>query len=165
MMKEEDIFKSLERLFGLDITANISVNRKDREIGAIKKVHFERTVVCIECNGMRTTDNSAIERCTKCNGTGRKKKKITPTFLGDMETSQRCDECAGAGKIIEHKCACCKGEGVTKTLDEVEMKIDQNVPPEHKIECKGNTIIQGENISVGDLIIHVRRKKILWFEL
>ncbi len=164
-MKNEDVFHSFDRLFSLDITEYIVANRSDIENETIKKVHFERTVLCIECNGLRTKDVSTTKNCSKCMGSGRAKLTTTPTLLGDMVTSQRCEACEGAGKIIAQKCVLCKGEGITKMKEEVEIKMYQAFKSEHKIAGKGNTIIRGENITTGDLIIHVKKKKFLWFEL
>jgi molecular chaperone DnaJ len=69
----------------------------------------------------RCQDKNSVQTCGTCGGSGQV-RRVSNTFLGQMQTVTTCPACNGEGSTITHKCTTCKGEGrvygeETGTLD------------------------------------------------
>jgi len=131
-MRMEDIFQNFGDIFGNDMFGNmfgggggggrrqgtrganlrIKLKMDFSEIanGANKKIKVKKHITCVQCSGSGAKDKGAIQTCTSCGGSGQV-RRVTNTFLGQMQTVTTCPTCNGEGSIITSKCGACKGEG------------------------------------------------------
>ncbi len=55
-------------------------------------------------------DKNSVQTCSTCGGSGQV-RRVSNTFLGQMQTVTTCPTCNGEGSIVTAKCPVCKGEG------------------------------------------------------
>jgi DnaJ-class molecular chaperone len=102
----------------------IDVDLEELFQGSIKKLKITNDVVCVECNGRRSTHPEGIIKCLDCKGTG----MITRVMnMGGMIMHQnsQCGKCACTGKIFNQKfkCSGCEGKGVMASIEIVQIDI------------------------------------------
>jgi molecular chaperone DnaJ len=133
-MRMEDIFQNFGDVFGEDIFgsffgggggrqggrrqgsrgSNLRVKLKmdfaEMANGANKKIKVKKHIGCDVCHGSGAKDKGSIQTCSTCGGSGQV-RRVTNTFLGQMQTVTTCPNCNGEGTSITQKCGNCKGEG------------------------------------------------------
>jgi molecular chaperone DnaJ len=145
---------------GSDMQADINITLEEVMIGTTKKIQYQRHAKCNTCNGDGSKPGSKIITCKKCDGRG-KIQTAKRTILGTFQQQSICDECSGEGKIPEHKCADCRGAGIVKKSENVEVKIPEGVESDEAIVVKG----MGESMKNGEsgdlhVVINVLNHKI-----
>lgn len=141
---------------GRDIEVNIELSFEDSIFGVNKKISLNRTSACDDCNGTGAKKNTKMNICKNCQGNG-KIKEIRRSILGSFQTTKTCDDCNGLGKTPEEKCLKCKGLGVYKRNEDIDMQIPSGIENNQIIKLSG----QGEAVSggrFGDLYIKVKVK-------
>lgn len=143
---------------GANLRVKIKMSFLDVVNGANKKIKVKKYVSCNTCSGKGAKDSSSIQTCSGCNGTGQV-RKVTNTFLGQMQTVTTCPNCNGEGTMITAKCTSCKGEG--RVFGEETISID--LPPgsyeglQLSMSGKGNVGERGG--APGDLHILIEEEK------
>ncbi len=129
---------------GSDINLSIYLENKENEKEIV--VGYKRYKVCEFCEGNGLKEDSKIEICKKCNGTGKVKTK-----LGSIV----CFSCFGEGYKILNPCKFCKGLGYHYGKEKIRIKV-KDLKSGDKVLLKGfgNCGING-GID-GNLIIHIR---------
>ena len=179
-MRMEDIFQNFGDIFGDDFGffgggggrqggrrqgsrgANLRVKLKmdfaEIANGANKKIKVKKYVSCNTCDGSGARDKSSIQTCGTCGGSGQV-RRVTSTFLGQMQTVTTCPTCNGEGMSITHKCTSCKGEG--RVFGEETLNLD--IPPgvhdgmQLSMSNSGNAGERGG--PPGDLLILIEEEK------
>ncbi len=95
---------------GSNLRVKLKLNFEEIAKGAQKTIKVKKYVGCGTCNGSGARDSNSTTTCTTCGGSGQM-RKVTSTFLGQMQTVTTCSTCNGEGTIITNKCSTCKGEG------------------------------------------------------
>ena len=106
-------------------------------------MEYERIIICHNCNGNGycSLNPDDIFSCIHCSGQG--------TILGIesknnmiSQTSKKCDECKGFGKIIKVKCKQCNGETLRKIRRKIAINLDKGVLMDMniKFQMKGMNI-------------------------
>jgi len=106
------------------------VTLEDLYNGKETEVEVERRRLCTKCNGVGSSDASAVVTCKGCKGKG---MRTIMMQLGPGMYSQRtgpCDECGGNGESIDpsKKCKVCKGEKLKKETKKIKVEIDKGAP-------------------------------------
>lgn len=183
-MRMEDIFSNFGDIFGEDIFGSffggggssgrsggrrssgtrgsnlrikISLTYEEIAKGVNKKIKVKKYVPCQACGGLGAKDKSAFQTCSTCGGAGQV-RKVTQTFLGQMQTVTTCPACNGEGQIITAKCSNCKGEGRVYGEETVSIDIPAGVQEGMQLSMsgKGNA---GERGGVpGDLLILIEEE-------
>jgi molecular chaperone DnaJ len=181
-MRMEDIFANFGDIFGEDIfgsffggnTGNrggqrshgtrgsnlrvkIKLNYEEIAKGVNKKIKVKKYVPCNVCNGTGAKDKSSYQTCNTCGGSGQV-RRVTQTFLGQMQTVTTCPTCNGEGTIVTARCANCKGEGRMYGEETVSVDIPAGVQEGMQLSMsgKGNA---GERGGVpGDLLILIEEE-------
>lgn len=179
-MRMEDIFQNFGDIFGDDMFgsffgggrqggrrqgtrgSNLRVKLKmdysEIANGATKKIKVKKYVSCHTCHGSGAKDSSSVQTCSVCGGNGQV-RRVTNTFLGQMQTVTTCSACNGEGTQITSKCGTCKGEG--RVYGEETLSLD--IPPgvqegmQLSMSSKGNAGERGG--APGDLLILVEEEK------
>ncbi len=151
-----DIFgggQSTRQRRGRDISIDLELSFKDSVFGITRSVLLAKTSRCDTCQGSGAEAGSKIETCTHCNGSG-KIHETTNTILGTITMQTACRHCKGTGKVPEVKCHTCRGEGVYKKQEEIEIQVPAGIENGEMIRLTG----MGEATqsgSSGDLYVKV----------
>lgn len=155
----EDIFGSFygegrkEKSRGNDISVSLDLTFSESVFGTKKTFFLTKDSTCQECSGSGAKKGTTLKVCHKCNGDG-KIIKIKQTILGAIQMQSTCDVCQGSGKIPEEKCHSCKGRGIVRNKEEINVNIPAGVETGQKLRVagKGDAITNGES---GDLYIFI----------
>ncbi|MDE6189397.1 MAG: molecular chaperone DnaJ [Clostridia bacterium] len=108
---------------GEDIHVKINLTFEEAYSGVSKTLRLNREEVCATCGGSGAKDAHSIRTCTYCNGSG-VVQKTQQSIFGQQVVQAVCSNCGGKGKIIDEKCAVCKGNGFARK----EANIKVNIP-------------------------------------
>lgn len=138
---------------GNDIQVDIELDFKDAVFGVAKKISLNKVSVCKKCHGNGAEAKSEMATCHTCNGQGFI-REIKRSIFGQVASERTCPDCFGVGAIPKNKCHECKGQGVHKQHEEIEVKIPSGI--EHgemlRVSEKGEMVRGGK---AGDLYIKV----------
>src|SRR6185437_3677437 len=158
-MRMEDIFQNFGDIFGEDIFssffgggrqgggrrhgtrgANLRVKLKmdyaEIANGANKKIKVKKYVPCQQCDGSGAKDKGSIQTCNTCGGSGQV-RRVSNTFLGQMQTVTTCPTCNGEGATITQKCGNCKGEGRVYGEETLSLDIPAGVQDGMQLSMSG----------------------------
>ncbi len=141
---------------GRDISIDLEISFKESVFGTKRNVLLAKIAKCDTCDGSGATPGSELETCKHCNGTG-KVHETSNSFFGQITMQSPCRHCHATGKIAKDKCRTCRGEGVYRKQEEVEIIVPAGIDGGEMIRLTG----AGEAIaggSAGDLYVkvHVR---------
>ncbi len=142
---------------GRDISIDLQLSFSEAVFGSDRKIIITKTSVCSECKGNGGKHGTEMITCSTCNGKG-KIKESKRSFFGTFVVERTCNECHGKGKVPKEKCPVCKGVGVMRREEEIEVKIPAGVDDGEMVRLGG----AGEAVAggtAGDLYIkiHVSR--------
>lgn len=148
---------------GEDLRYRVEITLEEAAKGVEKTIKYKREGKCSACNGTGAENNSKINTCSKCGGSG----TITinqRTMLGTFQTTQECDACHGTGKIPEHKCKKCHGTGVATEVIEKTIKIPAGIDDGQKVKLSGMGNVSRDGGPAGDLYVVISIKQHPIFE-
>lgn len=158
-----DIFEGFGDIFGggrgrsqnrgRDISIDIELPFTEAIFGTVRKVLLTKNTLCDTCNGSGAAPGSKMDTCTTCNGNG-KMRETRQSVLGSFTTVRMCTACDGKGKTAKDKCKECKGNGILRKEEEIEIKVPAGIEHGEMIRLTG----RGEAFkggSPGDLYIKV----------
>jgi len=182
-MRMEDIFQNFGDVFGDDVFgsffgggggrqgggrrqgsrgANLRVKLKmdfsEIANGANKKIKVKKHVPCQQCSGSGAKDKNAVQTCGTCGGSGQV-RRVTSTFLGQMQTVTTCPTCNGEGMSITHKCANCKGEGRVFGEETLSLDIPSGVHEGMQLSMNGRGNAGERGGPPGDLLILIEEER------
>ncbi len=180
-MRMEDIFSNFGDVFGEDVFSNffggggsrqggqrqgtrganlrIKLKMDFGEIanGANKKIKVKKHVTCTTCSGSGARDKNAMQTCGGCGGSGQV-RRVTSTFLGQMQTVTTCPTCNGEGTTITHKCGNCKGEGRVYGEETLSLDIPAGVADGMQLSMSGRGNAGERGGPPGDLLILIEEE-------
>ncbi len=179
-MRMEDIFQNFGDIFGNDMFGNmfgqqggggrrqgtrganlrIKLKMDFVEIanGANKKIKVKKHIICQPCSGSGAKDKSGIQNCGTCGGSGQV-RRVTSTFLGQMQTVTTCPTCNGEGSTITQKCSNCKGEGRIYGEETLSLDIPAGVQDGMQLSMSGRGNAGERGGPPGDLLLLVEEEK------
>jgi len=179
-MNMEDIFSQFGDVFGEDLFGSffgggrgrtsrskgvrgsnlrIKVKLTYEEIakGVTKNIKVKKHVVCNTCSGSGAKDKGSVQNCTTCNGSGQV-RRVTNTFIGQMQTVTTCPACNGEGTTITAKCNSCKGEGRMYGEESLSIEIPAGVQEGMQLNLSGKGNAGERGGTPGDLIILIEEE-------
>jgi molecular chaperone DnaJ len=138
---------------GRDISIDLQISFKESVFGVKRSVLLAKTAVCDACQGTGAMMGTEMLTCEHCAGQG-KVHETTNSFFGTITMQSLCRFCRGTGKVPKEKCPTCRGEGVYKKQEEVEILVPAGIEGGEMIRLQG----AGEAVSggtSGDLYIKV----------
>lgn len=142
---------------GSNLRIKLKMNYEEIAKGANKTVKVKKYTSCSTCFGSGAKDKNAIQNCSTCNGSGQV-RKVTSTFLGQMQTVGTCPTCNGEGSTITNKCTACKGEGRVYTEETINIDIPAGVQDGMQLSLSGKGNIGERGGSPGDLIVLIEEE-------
>jgi molecular chaperone DnaJ len=143
---------------GSNLRIKIKLNYEEIARGASKTVKVKKYIICNTCNGNGAKDKNAIQTCGTCGGSGQV-RRVTNTFLGQMQTVTTCPTCNGEGTTVTQKCGPCKGEGRVYGEETVTMDIPAGVQEGMQLNMGGKGNAGERGGSAGDLIILIEEEQ------
>ncbi len=143
---------------GSNLRIKLKMNYEEIAKGANKTVKVKKYTTCSNCTGSGAKDKNSIQNCGTCSGTGQV-RKVTNTFLGQMQTVGTCPTCNGEGSTITSKCTSCKGEGRVYTEETINIDIPAGVQDGMQLSLSGKGNAGERGGAPGDLIVLVEEEQ------
>lgn len=140
---------------GKDVRIELSIQFKESVFGGKETVDISKLIRCERCKGSGGEPGSKETSCKTCQGKGNV-QKIQRTFLGSFTAVSTCPDCMGTGKRPETLCAGCRGQGVVRSTETLEIFVPRGVRDGEilKMTGKGEASLTGS--APGDLYIKIR---------
>ncbi len=138
---------------GRDISTEIAISFADSIFGVVRKILITKTSACDTCTGTGAKKGARQTTCGTCNGKGQV-RETRRSLLGAFTTTRVCEVCSGAGTIPSELCGDCKGAGVKRKEEEIEVRIPAGIENGEMVRMTG----MGEAIrngASGDLYIKI----------
>jgi molecular chaperone DnaJ len=142
---------------GSNLRIKLKLNFEEIAKGASKTVKVKKHISCSTCGGNGAKDKSSFQSCGTCGGSGQV-RKVTNTFLGQMQTVTACPTCNGDGNIITAKCTVCKGDGRMYGEETVNLDIPAGVQEGMQLSLSGKGNVGEKGGAPGDLIILIEEE-------
>ena len=143
---------------GSNLRIKLKLNYEEIAKGVSKQIKVKKHVVCTTCNGNGAKDKNSVQTCGTCGGSGQV-RKVSNTFLGQMQTVTTCPTCNGEGATITHKCSSCKGEGRVYGEETVSIDIPAGVQEGMQLSVGGRGNAGERGGAAGDLIILIEEEQ------
>lgn len=138
---------------GRDISTEITIPFADSIFGTVRRILITKTGTCETCQGSGAKEGAKQVSCGQCNGKGQI-RETRRSMLGSFVSTRVCDVCAGSGTIPSDPCGTCKGAGVKRKEEEVEIRIPAGIESGEMIRMTG----MGEAVrrgTSGDLYVKI----------
>ena len=142
---------------GSNLRIKLKLNYEEIAKGVSKNIKVKNYVSCNTCNGSGAKDKNSVQTCGTCGGSGQV-RKVTNTFLGQMQTVTTCPNCNGEGTTITARCGNCKGEGRVYAEETVSIDIPAGVQEGMQLNISGRGNAGERGGMAGDLIILIEEE-------
>ena len=143
---------------GANLRIKLKMSYEEIANGANKKIKVKKSIPCNQCGGSGAKDKSSIQTCGTCGGSGQV-RRVTNTFLGQMQTVTTCPTCNGEGSSISQKCTACKGEGRTYGEETLSLDIPAGVQEGMQLSMSGRGNAGERGGPPGDLLLIIEEEK------
>ena len=143
---------------GSNLRIKIKLNFEEIAKGVTKNIKVKKHVTCTTCHGSGAKDKSSVQTCSMCGGSGQV-RRVSNTFLGQMQTVTTCPTCNGEGSTITAKCTSCKGEGRIFGEETVTIDIPAGVQEGMQLSVGGRGNAGERGGSPGDLIVLIEEEQ------
>lgn len=143
---------------GSNLRIKLKLNFEEIAKGVTKSVKVKKYVSCTTCGGSGAKDKNSVQTCGTCGGNGQV-KRVTNTFLGQMQTVTTCPTCNGEGTTITVKCGNCKGEGRVYGEETVTLDIPAGVQEGMQLSVGGRGNAGERGGMAGDLIVLIEEEQ------
>jgi molecular chaperone DnaJ len=142
---------------GSNLRIKIKLSYEEIAKGVTKNIKVKKHVACGTCHGSGAKDKASVQTCGTCGGSGQV-RRVSNTFLGQMQTVTTCPACNGEGTIITAKCVVCKGEGRVFGEEVVNIDIPAGVQEGMQLSASGKGNAGERGGTPGDLIILIEEE-------
>lgn len=139
---------------GSNLRVKVKLTLEEISTGVEKKIKVNKYVSCDQCNGSGAEKGTAVNTCPTCHGQGQV-RRVTSTFLGQMQTTSTCPHCDGEGTVIATKCNKCFGNGIVKGEEVITVRIPAGVADGMQLSMSGKGNAAARGGMPGDLLILV----------
>ncbi len=180
-MNMEDIFSQFGDVFGDDLFGSffgggrgrttrsrgvrgsnlrVKIKLSFEEIAKVvtKNIKVKKHIGCTTCQGSGAKDKGSVQNCGTCGGSGQV-RRVTNTFIGQMQTVTTCPTCNGEGTTITAKCNSCRGEGRVYGEETVAIDIPAGVQEGMQLNLNGKGNAGERGGMPGDLIILIEEEQ------
>ncbi len=138
---------------GSNLRIKVKLTLEEVLNGVEKKIKVNKAISCNTCGGSGAqAGSSSFSTCGTCKGAGQV-KRVTSSFLGQMQTITTCPTCNGDGQTIVNKCKACSGGGTQHSEEVISIQIPAGVAEgmQLNVQGKGNAAERGG--IPGDLLV------------
>ncbi|MFH1890993.1 MAG: molecular chaperone DnaJ [Candidatus Kuenenbacteria bacterium] len=138
--------------FGADLEYRMEIELEESAFGAEKNIGIEKLDKCDNCGGKGYDSKAKIITCPQCHGQGRI-TQTQRTILGSFQTQSICPTCRGEGKKPDKFCSECHGQGISKQVKQLKVKIPAGINSGESIKLSGEGEAGEKGGHSGDLYI------------
>lgn len=142
---------------GSTLRIKLKLNFEEIAKGVTKSIKVKKYIPCGTCSGSGAKDKGSVQTCSSCGGSGQV-RKVTNTFLGQMQTVTTCPTCNGEGSVVTAKCTACKGEGRVFSDETVTIDIPAGVQEGMQLNVSGRGNAGERGGPPGDLIVLIEEE-------
>jgi molecular chaperone DnaJ len=142
---------------GSNLRIKVKLTYEEIAKGVTKNIKVKKHVICNTCNGSGAKDKGSVQNCATCGGSGQV-RRVTNTFIGQMQTVTTCPTCNGEGTTITAKCPACKGEGRVYGEESLSIDIPAGVQEGMQLNLSGKGNAGERGGMPGDLIILIEEE-------
>lgn len=142
---------------GSNLRIKLKLTYEEIARGVTKNIKVKKYVSCQTCHGSGAKDKGSVQTCGTCGGSGQV-RRVTSTFLGQMQTVTTCPTCNGEGSVITAKCSTCKGEGRVYAEETVSIEVPAGVQEGMQLNINGRGNAGERGGPPGDLIILIEEE-------
>lgn len=142
---------------GSNLRVKIKLTYEEIAKGVTKNIKVKKYVPCTTCGGTGAKDKNSIQTCGTCGGSGQV-RRVSNTFLGQMQTVTTCPTCNGEGTTVSAKCGSCKGEGRVYGEETVSIDIPAGVQEGMQLNLSGRGNAGERGGMPGDLIVLIEEE-------
>ena len=141
---------------GQDVEVSLQLTFEEAIFGIEEKISLEMDDECSHCHGTTVEPGYEMKTCPTCKGAGQV-NRVTNTIFGPIQQAATCETCGGRGKVPEKTCTVCRGSGVERRKQTINLKVPAGIDDGATIRLseRGEAIGNGKK---GDLYIHIRVK-------
>ena len=139
---------------GSNLRIKVKLTVEEIANGVTKKIKVKKQVGCKTCNGSGAKSASGVATCGTCNGQGMV-RRVSNTFLGQMQTTVNCPTCSGTGQVVKDKCGTCQGQGREYGQETISIEIPAGVTDGMQLSMRGNGNAGKNGGPNGDLLINI----------
>lgn len=143
---------------GANLRIKLKVDYAEIVNGVNKKIKVKKYVLCQQCTGSGAKDKGSVATCNTCGGSGQV-RRVSNTFLGQMQTVTTCPTCNGEGSTITQKCTNCKGEGRVYGEETLSLDIPAGVHEGMQLSMSGRGNMGERGGPPGDLLLIIEEEK------
>jgi molecular chaperone DnaJ len=142
---------------GSNLRIKLKLNYEEIARGVTKGIKVKKYVPCSTCQATGAKEKGSVQSCTTCGGSGQV-RRVSNTFLGQMQTVTTCPNCNGEGSIITAKCNTCKGEGRVFSEETISIDIPAGVQEGMQLSLGGRGNAGERGGPAGDLIVLIEEE-------
>jgi len=148
---------------GKDIEVDVELTLKEAAFGVERSIRLFKHSTCSRCHGEGAESGTKIINCATCNGQGQVRQAQRSMF-GTIQTVVACPTCHGRGKKAEKECALCRGLGVERREETLNVPIPAGIDDGESIRITGGGEGAAYGGKSGDLFVRVHVKQDARFE-
>lgn len=138
---------------GSDIRYRIRLSFDEAMKGGDFKIKVRREERCEECDGSGSKSGKKKE-CPVCKGSGQS-QQVRETIFGRMAMMSTCQNCGGAGEVVDDPCDKCKGSGIENIEETFDIKVPAGAYDGMVLRFRGGGNAGRNGGAVGDLYIEI----------
>ena len=142
---------------GPDVSASVRITFEEAAFGCKKEVTVGRIDTCPECSGSGCKDGKSPETCDQCRGTG-SVRMTRQTAFGTFAQTTACPKCGGTGKIVKDPCSTCRGKGMVRKNEKIEVSIPGGIDNGQSVRLRSRGSCGVNGGPYGDLLVAVSVK-------
>jgi len=135
---------------GDDLRYRMMITFEEAVFGTEKEISYPRLTECERCFGDGVEPGHTPVTCTVCEGRG--EVHYQQAFF---TMSRTCPGCGGRGRVVEHPCSQCKGEGREKKQRKLTVRIPPGVDDGNRLRIRGEGDGGLAGGGFGDLFVQV----------
>ena len=143
---------------GNNLRIKLKLTYEEIAKGVTKNIKVKKYIGCNVCHSSGAKDKNSVQTCSTCGGSGQV-RRVTNTFLGQMQTVTTCPHCNGEGSTITAKCNNCHGEGRVYGEETVSIDIPAGVQEGMQLNISGRGNAGERGGSTGDLMILIEEEQ------
>lgn len=136
---------------GVDLRYTLEITFEEAAFGTEKKISFEKVMACEECAGSGARPGSKPKTCKTCKGAGQVRFN-----QGFFTLTRTCSTCLGRGVVIEEKCSKCRGQGRTKKVNTVTVKVPAGIDSDQRLRLRHEGEVSQYGGTAGDLYVLIK---------
>ncbi len=136
---------------GEDVTVSVKLKFKEALEGVTTRVGVPVEEACGDCGGNGAAPGTSPRVCPQCGGRGTQSRD-----QGLFALSTACSLCGGRGSIVETPCPRCRGNGTTRGVKQVKVRIPAGARDEMKVRVPGRGGAGRNGGPAGDLFVVTR---------